>query len=110
MIDARVVVEQLVAHADDPHAAFLAYDDVRRGPVYRIVDNMRGEGYEVIRRIVADRTGGRPFDDIERVLPLTEADGIFSRYHALVGSPRPGHDAGEATGFRTWQTETADAG
>jgi hypothetical protein len=52
--------------------------------------------------MVAERTDGKPFDDIEDVLPLAEADEIFSKYHALVGSPRPGHDAGEATGFRTW--------
>jgi len=103
MIDARVIVEQLAAHAGDPAAAFAAYDGVRRGPVNRIVDNMRGEGYEVIRRIVADRTDGERFEDIEQVLPLAEADEIFSRYHALVGSPRPGREAGEATGFRTWQ-------
>lgn len=110
MLDARIVAEQLAAHPHDPHAAFAAYDEIRRGPVNRIAENMRGEGYEVIRRIVADRTGGQPFDDIEQVLPLVEADEIFSRYHALVGSPRPGHDAGEATGFRTWQAEAAAAG
>jgi len=109
MIDARVVVEQLAAHPEDPHAAFVAYDLARREVVNRIVDNMRGEGYEVIRRIVADRTDGRPFDDIERVLPLAEADEIFSKYHALVGSPRPGHDAGEATGFRTWESAPSEA-
>jgi len=62
---------------------------------------MRGEGYEVIRRIVAERTEGAPFEDIEEVLPLAEADEIFSKYHALVGSPRPGFEAGEATGYRT---------
>ncbi|MEL5991804.1 FAD-dependent monooxygenase [Microbacterium phosphatis] len=101
MLDARVLTEKLVELAD-PRAAFAAYDGARREMVNRIADNMRGEGYEVIRRIVADRTDGKPFDDIEDVLPLAEADGIFSRYHALVGAPRPGHDAGEATGFRTW--------
>lgn len=101
MLDARVVVQQLVAHPDDPHAAFVAYDEARREGVNRIVMNMRGEGYEVIRRMVAERTGGQPFADVEEVLPLAEADGIFSRYHALVGSPRPGYEAGEATGFRT---------
>lgn len=101
MLDARVVVNKLVENPSDPHAAFLAYDEARRTPVNRIVMNMRGEGYEVIRRVVADRTEGKPFDDIEKVLPLAEADVIFSRYHALVGSPRPGHEAGEATGFRT---------
>jgi 2-polyprenyl-6-methoxyphenol hydroxylase-like FAD-dependent oxidoreductase len=101
IVDARVVAEKLAEFAD-PHEAFVAYDRERREPVNRIVMNMRGEGYEVIRRMVAERTEGKPFDDIERVLPLAEADEIFSRYHALVGQPRPGFEAGEATGFRTW--------
>lgn len=101
MLDARVLTEKLV-ELEDPARAFAAYDDARRAIVNRIADNMRGEGYEVIRRMVAERTDGRPFDDIEDVLPLAEADEIFSKYHALVGAPRPGHEAGEATGFRTW--------
>jgi 5-methylphenazine-1-carboxylate 1-monooxygenase len=101
MLDARVIVQKLADHPDDPHAAFVAYDEARREGVNRIVMNMRGEGYEVIRRMVAERTGGKPFSDIEDVLPLAEADEIFSKYHALVGSPRPGYEAGEATGFRT---------
>ncbi|MEX0427243.1 FAD-dependent monooxygenase [Nocardioides sp. DS6] len=106
MLDARVVVDQLVEHPDDPHTAFVAYDAARREGVNRILMNMRGEGYEVIRRMVAERTGGKPFDDIEDVLPLAEADEIFSKYHALVGSPRPGREAGEATGFRTEYAQT----
>jgi 5-methylphenazine-1-carboxylate 1-monooxygenase len=101
-LDARVVAEQLAAH-DDPHDAFVAYDAERRERVNRIVMSMRGEGYEVIRRMVAERTDGKPFDDIEQVLPLAEADEIFSGYHRLVGQPRPGTDQVEATGFRTWQ-------
>lgn len=101
MLDARVVVEKLVESPTDPNAAFVAYDTARREGVNRIVMNMRGEGYEVIRRMVAERTDGKPFDDIEDVLPLAEADEIFSKYHALVGAPRPGHEAGEATGYRT---------
>jgi len=101
MLDARVIVQKLVENPDDPHAAFVAYDQARREGVNRIVMNMRGEGYEVIRRMVAERTDGKPFDNIEDVLPLAEADEIFSKYHALVGSPRPGFDAGEATGYRT---------
>lgn len=101
MLDARVLSEKLVT-LDDPAEAFAAYDSARREIVNRIADNMRGEGYEVIRRMVAERTDGKPFVDIEDVLPLAEADQIFSRYHALVGAPRPGFEAGEATGFRTW--------
>ncbi|HTW15617.1 MAG TPA: FAD-dependent monooxygenase [Nocardioides sp.] len=101
MLDARVVVQKLLEHPTDPHAGFVAYDEARREGVNRIVMNMRGEGYEVIRRMVAERTDGKPFTDIEDVLPLAEADEIFSKYHALVGSPRPGFEAGEATGYRT---------
>lgn len=55
----------------------------------------------MIRRLVAERTDGKPFDDIEQVLPLAEANEIFSKYHALVGEARPGHAAGDTTGFRT---------
>ncbi|HRN28533.1 MAG TPA: FAD-dependent monooxygenase [Terrimesophilobacter sp.] len=108
-LDARVVAERL-AEFDDPHDAFVAYDAERREPVNRIIMSMRGEGYEVIRRVVAERTDGKPFDDIEKVLPLAEADEIFSGYHRLVGQPRPGFEAGEATGFRTWEAATSVEG
>lgn len=99
-VDARVITEHLSSNSD-PLAALKAYEDERREPVNRIVMANRGEGYEVIRRMVDDRTEGRPFDDIEKVLPLAEADEIFSRYHKLVGMPRPGYQEGEATGYRT---------
>lgn len=106
ILDARVIAEQLVAH-EDPHEAFVAYDAERRVPVNRIVMNMRGEGYEVVRRMVAERTEGRPLpsrEAIEEVLPLAEADQIFSDYHRLVGQPlREGHDT-FSSGFRTWET------
>lgn len=106
ILDARVVAEQLATH-DDPHEAFVAYDEERREAVNRIVMNMQGEGYEVVRRIVAERTDGKPLADradIEEVLPLAEADEIFSNYHRLVGQPlRAGHDT-FSSGFRTWET------
>jgi 2-polyprenyl-6-methoxyphenol hydroxylase-like FAD-dependent oxidoreductase len=99
-LDARVVAEKL-AEIADPHEAFVAYDAARRPPVNGIVMSMRGEGYEVVRRIVAERTDGQPFDDIEQVLPLAEADEIFSKYHKLVGQPlREGQDQ-YSSGFRT---------
>ena len=103
-LDARVVAEELAKH-EDPHEAFVAYDEARRVPVNRIVMNMRGEGYEVIRRMVAERTDGKPLESreaIEEVLPLAEADEIFSNYHRMVGQPlRAGHDT-FSSGFRTW--------
>ncbi|GAA0911765.1 FAD-dependent monooxygenase [Virgisporangium aurantiacum] len=100
LVDAGVIADRL-ATIDDPAEALRAYESARLATVNRIVLANRGEGYEVIRRIVAERTDGRPFSNVEEVLPLAEADGIFSRYHALVGQPRPGHEAGETTGFRS---------
>ena len=45
----------------------------------------------------------RPAADtlVAEVLPLAEADEIFSRYHKLAGQPRPGWEDGQATGFRS---------
>lgn len=100
LLDGGVLAEKL-ATIEDPRAALQAFEDERLENVNRIVMANRGEGYEVIRRIVQDRTEAKPFTNIEDVLPLAEADAIFSRYHALVGQPRPGHEAGETTGFRT---------
>jgi 5-methylphenazine-1-carboxylate 1-monooxygenase len=99
-VDARVIAEALAA-TDDPDEAIRSYEAERLEPVNRLVLANRGEAYEVIRRMVAERTDGKPFLDIEQVLPLAEADAIFSRYHSLVGMPRPGYEAGEATGFRS---------
>ncbi len=100
LVDGGVIAEKL-ATMDDPHEALKAFEAQRLEGVNRIVMANRGEGYEVIRRIVAERTDGQPFTNVEDILPLAEADAIFSKYHALVGQPRPGHEAGETTGFRS---------
>ncbi|TFV95177.1 FAD-dependent monooxygenase [Leifsonia flava] len=102
IVDGAVLAEKL-ATIDDPAEALQAFQDQRLTIVNNIVLSHRGEGYEVIRRMVEERTDGERFSDIEDVLPLTEADEIFSKYHALAGQPRPGHETGQATGFRTWQ-------
>ncbi|MEV6967420.1 FAD-dependent monooxygenase [Hamadaea sp. NPDC051192] len=100
IVDGAVLAAKL-ATIDDVPTALQAFESERLAAVNRIVMAHRGEGYEVIRRMVEDRTGGERFTDIEDVLPLSEADAIFSKYHALVGQPRPGYEAGAATGFRT---------
>lgn len=100
IVDGGVLAEKLTT-IDDVPTAIKAFEEQRLPAVNGIVMAHRGEGYEVIRRIVEERAGGQRFADIEEVLPLAEADAIFSRYHALVGQPRPGHRAGDTTGFRT---------
>ncbi|MDR2256016.1 MAG: FAD-dependent monooxygenase [Arthrobacter sp.] len=87
--------------------ALAGFEAERLTMVNNIVMSHRGEGYEVIRRMVEERTGGERFEDIEDVLPLAEADAIFSKYHSLVGQARPGHEAGDTTGFRTEYAQTA---
>ncbi|MEU2200205.1 FAD-dependent monooxygenase [Isoptericola sp. NPDC019482] len=106
IVDGAVLAEKL-ATIDEPAAALKAFEAERLPKVNGMVMAHRGEGYEVIRRMVADRTNCEPFEDIEAVLPLAEADEIFSRYHAMVGQPRPGFKAGETTGFRTEHALTA---
>jgi 2-polyprenyl-6-methoxyphenol hydroxylase-like FAD-dependent oxidoreductase len=100
LVDGRVIADKL-ATIGDPAAALKAFENERLESVNRLVMANRGEAYEVIRRIVAERTDGKRFDDIEQVLPLTEADEIFSKYHKLAGQPRPGWEDGQATGFRS---------
>lgn len=101
------VLSQKLATVDDPHEALKAFEAVRLEMVNRIVMAHRGEGYEVIRRMVEERTGGERFDDIEKVLPLAEADEIFSKYHAMVGQKRIGFRMDEPTGFRTWESRAS---
>ncbi|MFT2818196.1 FAD-dependent monooxygenase [Leifsonia sp. A12D58] len=102
IVDGNVLAQKL-ATIEDPKEALKAFEDVRLEGVNRIVMSHRGEGYEVIRRMIEERTGGERFDDIEDVLPIEEVNAIFSKYHALVGQERPGREAGETTGFRTWE-------
>lgn len=106
IVDTRVVAEKL-ANIGDPHEALLAFEAERLEGVNRIVMANRGEGYEIIRRMVAERTDGRRFDDIEAVLPLAEADEIFSKYHQLVGQRRTDLGDKPMAGFRTSAAESA---
>lgn len=97
LVDARVLSEKL-AETADPVEAFKAYEGARREFVNRIVIANRGEGPEVVRRIVEERSGGKPFEDIEAIFPLKECEGIFLEYHRMAGMQRP-DDAGPV-GFR----------
>jgi 2-polyprenyl-6-methoxyphenol hydroxylase-like FAD-dependent oxidoreductase len=88
LVDARVLAESL-ARIDDPVAALKAYEDERREKANALVIANRGEGPDVLMTIVDQRTNGKPFDDIENVLPFAEADGIIKEYHRLAGNVRP---------------------
>ncbi|NIY48708.1 FAD-dependent monooxygenase [Cedecea colo] len=87
-VDARVIAEKL-ADINDPVEALKAYESERREKVNWLVLASRGEGPEVVRRIVEERSGGKPFDDIENIFPHEEALSIFSEYHAKAGMKIP---------------------
>jgi 2-polyprenyl-6-methoxyphenol hydroxylase-like FAD-dependent oxidoreductase len=106
-VDSRVIAEKLVEFAD-PVEAFKAFEAQRIAFVNRIVMANRGDGPEVVRRLVEERTGGLPFDDIEAVLPFKEADAIFNEYHKLAGMGRPEH-SDEPSGFRSVFFEAEEA-
>ena len=91
-VDARVVAEKL-AEIANPVDAFKAYELERREKVNWLVLASRGEGPEVVRRIVEQRSGGKPFDDIENIFPHDEALSIFSEYHAKAGMKIPTESA-----------------
>lgn len=97
LVDCRVLAEKL-AEIDNPVEAFKQYEGARREFVNRIVVANRGEGPEVVRRIVEERSGGKPFADIETFFPLKECEAIFLEYHRMAGMQRP-DDAGPV-GFR----------
>jgi 2-polyprenyl-6-methoxyphenol hydroxylase-like FAD-dependent oxidoreductase len=99
-VDARVIAEKL-ATVDDPRAALAEYEAERLEFVNRVVMANRGDGPEVIRRIVEERTGGQRFDDLEKIFPHAEIDAIFQEYHRLAGMTRPNQTAGQVSGFRS---------
>jgi 5-methylphenazine-1-carboxylate 1-monooxygenase len=88
LVDARVLAECL-KRISDPAAALKAYEDERREKANAVVLANRREGPDVLMTIVDQRTNGRPFDDIEKVLPFAEADAIMKDYHRLAGNVRP---------------------
>jgi 2-polyprenyl-6-methoxyphenol hydroxylase-like FAD-dependent oxidoreductase len=88
LVDARVVAEKL-AEIADPVAALTAYEAERREFVNRLVVANRGEGPEVIRRIVEERSGGKPFAQIDDIIPRAEVEALFMEYHRKAGMKRP---------------------
>jgi 2-polyprenyl-6-methoxyphenol hydroxylase-like FAD-dependent oxidoreductase len=100
LVDARVIAEKLTS-IPEPVDALKAYEAERINIVNRIVLANRGDGPEVVRRIVEDRTGGARFEDIEDVLPFEEADSIFQEYHRLAGMQRPNQDAVGRSGYKS---------
>ncbi|WP_029004899.1 FAD-dependent monooxygenase [Azorhizobium doebereinerae] len=88
LVDARVIAEKLSEIAD-PVAALEAYEQARRESVNRLVIANRGEGPEVVRRLVEEKSGGKPFRHIDEMIPRQEVEALFMEYHRMAGMKRP---------------------
>jgi len=88
LVDARVLAEKL-AEIADPVEALKAYEAGRREFVNRLVIANRGEGPEVIRRLVEEASGGKPFDNIDDIIPRQDVEDLFMEYHVKAGMKRP---------------------
>lgn len=84
IIDAEVLSEMLLNNADWPQV-LQDYDDARREKVGDIVMANRGIAPDAILRVVEERTGGKPFKDINDVIPEKEREEWQARYKQKVG-------------------------
>jgi 2-polyprenyl-6-methoxyphenol hydroxylase-like FAD-dependent oxidoreductase len=84
IIDGETLAD-LLATGDDWPAALKAYDDARREMVNAVVTANRSMAPDAILRVVEERTAGRPFDDIEKVIPKHERVAWQNRYKLRAG-------------------------
>ena len=78
VLDCRVLTDQLRAQAD-PLAALAAYEAVRRPATAAVVTANRSRAHDEILDLVETRAP-QGFEDIEQVLPASEAEAIMSKY------------------------------
>lgn len=83
ILDARTLALKL-ATMDDPLAALVAYEVIRRPATAALVEATRGDGPDVVLDIAQARAP-EGFDDIEAVMPMAERVEIATRYKRLAG-------------------------
>jgi 2-polyprenyl-6-methoxyphenol hydroxylase-like FAD-dependent oxidoreductase len=84
ILDTRALADHLVA-TDDPVTALLAYDEQRREATAALVRLNRTNPPDAVLREVHHRTGDRPFDRIEDVMPLTDIASLLGKYRRVAG-------------------------
>src|ERR1700691_2938280 len=92
MLDAKAFAECLAAEPD-PVAALARYDDLRRPPTSRVVLTNRTNPPDAILREVYERTGDKPFRDIDDVLKPAELRALSDGYKQVAGYSREALDA-----------------
>jgi len=87
ILDARALVGHLSRQAD-PVVALKAYEADRLEPTARVVRTNRTNPPDAILREVYERTGDKPFDDIEQVITRAELEAISEAYKRIAGFQR----------------------
>jgi len=87
ILDARALSDALSTHRD-PAEALQAYEAKRREATANVVRMNRQNPPDAILREVFVRTGDRPFERIEDVIPLEELKAISDRYKRVAGYDR----------------------
>jgi 2-polyprenyl-6-methoxyphenol hydroxylase-like FAD-dependent oxidoreductase len=79
VLDCRALVESLLASAE-PAEALRLYEEKRLKPTSDVVLANRKIAPDVILREVYERTGDKPFDNIDDVIPRSEIAEMMNRY------------------------------
>jgi len=87
ILDARALAEALSTHRE-PAEALQAYEAKRREATANVVRMNRQNPPDAILREVFVRSGDRPFERIEDVIPLEELKAISDRYKRVAGYDR----------------------
>ncbi len=90
ILDARAIAESLRNHPHDVVAAFAAYEQQRRPATEAVVLTNRTNPPDAILREVYDRTGDKPFDNLEDIVDVDELRDIADSYRRLAGFSRAG--------------------
>lgn len=75
----------LLAAGDDPAAALKAYEDERLEATARVVLTNRIAPPDIILKEIVERTGDRPFDNIDDVISRAELAAFQARYREIAG-------------------------
>jgi 2-polyprenyl-6-methoxyphenol hydroxylase-like FAD-dependent oxidoreductase len=89
IIDARCLAGCLKKEGTGP-AALKSYDRERVDATGRVVLTNRSTPPDTILRVVYERSGGKPFDKIDDVVPQAELQSISDNYKRVAGYD-PGH-------------------
>src|SRR6201996_2282276 len=93
MLDAKAFAECITADPD-PVAALVRYDDLRRPATSQVVLTNRTNPPDAILREVYERTGDRPFRDIDDVLKPEELRALSDSYKQVAGYSKEALGAG----------------